>query len=83
MCNYYEPDRGFMIDWGKNNYANKVMDLEEMKNEGSQYGFCPYFYPLYMEQYVDLFLMPYNYILDIDLLPRYGNMLSGSIVVFD
>lgn len=36
-----------------------------------------------MEQYIDVFLMPYNYILDIDLLPRYGNILSGSVLVFD
>ena len=27
--------------------------------------------------------MPYNYILDIDLLPRFAGMLSGSVVIFD
>lgn len=36
-----------------------------------------------MENYLDVFFMPYNYILDADLLPRFGNILSGSILVFD
>lgn len=36
-----------------------------------------------MENYIDLFLMPYNYILDADLLPRFGDILNGSVLVFD
>ncbi len=36
-----------------------------------------------MENYVDLFFMPYNYILDANLLPRYGNILNESILIFD
>ena len=36
-----------------------------------------------MEDYIDVFFMPYNYILDADLLPRYENILSGSILVID
>jgi len=36
-----------------------------------------------MEQYCDLFLMPYNYILDIDLLPRFASMISNSILIID
>jgi Rad3-related DNA helicase len=83
MCNYYEPDRQSVIDLGKKKYPNTIMDLEEMKKEGLNYHFCPYYYPFYMEQYLDVFLMPYNYILDADLLPRFGNILSGSVVVFD
>lgn len=36
-----------------------------------------------MEDYIEVFFMPYNYILDAGLLPRYENILSGSILVID
>lgn len=36
-----------------------------------------------MEHYCDLFLMPYNYILDIDLLPRFHNIIKGGVLLFD
>ena len=45
--------------------------------------FCPYYYPFYMDEYSDMFIMPYNYILDADLLPRFANMISNSILIFD
>lgn len=36
-----------------------------------------------MDQYSDVFIMPYNYILDSDLLPRFANMITNSILIFD
>jgi Rad3-related DNA helicase len=36
-----------------------------------------------MDQYCDLFIMPYNYILDIDLLERFSKMIANSILIFD
>lgn len=30
-----------------------------------------------------MFFMPYNYILDIDLLENYKNILTGNIIIFD
>lgn len=36
-----------------------------------------------MENYCDLILMPYNYILDANLVSRFGKIISGSILVFD
>ncbi len=45
--------------------------------------FCPYYYPYHMDQYCDLYIMPYNYILDIDLMPRFKQMIEGGILIFD
>lgn len=36
-----------------------------------------------MDQYCDLFMMPYNYILDIDLLPRFEKMIENGVIIFD
>jgi Rad3-related DNA helicase len=36
-----------------------------------------------MDNYCDLFMMPYNYILDVDLLPRFKKMIEGAILIFD
>jgi hypothetical protein len=36
-----------------------------------------------MDQYCDLYIMPYNYILDIDLMPRFKQMIEGGILIFD
>lgn len=54
-----------------------------MKKEAQKKIFCPYLYPYHMENYFDFYLMPYNYILDAGLLPRFGNLISGSILIFD
>lgn len=32
---------------------------------------------------MDFFIMPYNYILDVEMLPRYVNIISGSVLIFD
>lgn len=36
-----------------------------------------------MDQYCDFFIMPYNYILDADLLPRFSHMIQDGVLIFD
>lgn len=36
-----------------------------------------------MDQYCDLFLMPYNYILDAEIMNRFDTMIANSVIIFD
>lgn len=54
-----------------------------MKSEGLKHKFCPYYYPFHIKEEADLIFMPYNYILDADLLPKYKDIIEGSILIFD
>lgn len=36
-----------------------------------------------MDQYCDLFLMPYNYILDSEIMSRFDTMIANSVIIFD
>lgn len=82
MCTFHS-DRTETVLKGTQRYSNKIIDIEYFKNEGLEYNFCPYYYPLHMDQYCDMFIMPYNYILDCDLLPRFASMINGSVLIFD
>jgi hypothetical protein len=36
-----------------------------------------------MQDHCDLFLMPYNYLLNLQLIPRYASIIQDSIIIFD
>lgn len=82
MCKYYRQ-RNQTISLAQDRYTNSIIEIQEFKQEGRDHLFCPYYYPYHMDQYCDLFVMPYNYILDIDLLPRFQHIIEGGVLLFD
>lgn len=54
-----------------------------IKDEGEKHHFCPYYYAFQVKDRADLIFMPYNYLLDVDRLPRYENIIKNSIIILD
>jgi hypothetical protein len=55
--------------------ANTLLDIDIMKEKGRQEMFCPYFYPIQTKDFSNLFIMPYNYLLDAYLLASYHEII--------
>ena len=72
-----------MIGIGRRKLANKLLDIDIMKQVGREEVFCPYFYPLMTRDFTNLFIMPYNYLLDEYMLKSYQELLENSIIIFD
>lgn len=44
---------------------------------------CPYYYPSTVKNKGDLIVMPYNYVLNRNILARNRNLIENSILIFD
>jgi Rad3-related DNA helicase len=64
-------------------YFYKTWSNAEIKKKGETLHFCPYYYPLYMQDHCDLILMPYSYLLDIRIFQKYEKLIKNSIIIFD
>jgi hypothetical protein len=54
-----------------------------IKREGEARGFCPYYYTFQVKQKVDFIFMPYNYILDVDRLDNYEDIIKNSVIIYN
>jgi Rad3-related DNA helicase len=72
-----------VIAIGRSRLANTLLDIDIMKEVGLEEMFCPYFYPIQTKDFSNLFIMPYNYLLDTFLLKSYQEIIENSIIIFD
>ena len=67
----------------RSNYQHQIVTSQAIKEEGSRHGFCPYYYGAHTKNKADLIFMPYNYLLNEDLVSLYSETIKGSILIFD
>lgn len=60
-----------MVTIGRRRLANTLVDIDIMRQVGQEEMFCPYFYPIQTKDFTNLFIMPYNYLLDSFLIGSY------------
>lgn len=68
---FYHKEREEVMGIAKRRLANTLLDIDKMKEYGLEENFCPYFYPIQTKEFTNLFIMPYNYLLDAFLLSNY------------
>lgn len=58
--------------YGKANYidifkanSNKVWDIEDLRKEGFNQTFCPFYYSKKIKDLIDVLFLPYNYLLEL------------------
>jgi hypothetical protein len=60
------------------------MDIEEIKIDGSQKKYCPYFHSRRLKDDVDILFLPYNYILENNNSNSPFNIeIKDAILIFD
>ena len=71
-----------------NKYLNvdmPILDLQELKDLGVEEGFCPFLFSR-SEDYlgeVDMILMPYNYVMDRNIVGVYEKLLTDCVLIVD
>ena len=68
---------------GKGWSAYDGLTVDELKEKGKKYKFCPYQYEKEKSQYSDIIFLPYNYIFDMRILKRTKLILANSILIVD
>lgn len=77
-CHFYNQ-----VENGKGNFANQVLDIEDLVTLGQKWNCCPYYVTRELKNEADIIFMPYNYLLDPKLRKAHGVELQGNIVIFD
>jgi regulator of telomere elongation helicase 1 len=77
-CKYFkEKDKDCTeVDWSP-------WDIEDLNKFGEQHQFCPYYLSNERIADADILFMPYNYILDSEILVKYEINITNSILIFD
>jgi regulator of telomere elongation helicase 1 len=73
-CKYKESKEDFELP---------LLDMKELKEMGIFKGFCPYFQQRRTEPISNIVIMPYNYLMDMDLLSRTKIDLSDAVILID
>ena len=68
---------------GKGWSAYDGLTVDELKEKGKKYKFCPYQYEKDKSQNSDIVFLPYNYIFDMRILKRTKLILANSILIVD
>ena len=68
---------------GKGWSAYDGLTIDELKEKGKKYKFCPYQYEKDKSQNSDIVFLPYNYIFDMRILKRTKLILANSILIVD
>ena len=68
---------------GKGWSAFDGLTVDELKEKGKKYIFCPYHYEKEKSQNSDIIFLPYNYIFDMKILKKTKLILSNSILIID
>ena len=72
-----------VLELARTKFKNKIISTEKIKQLGKTHGFCPYYYPSFVKPITNLYLMPYNYLLDDGLNERFQSIIKNSILIFD
>ena len=78
-CKYYKGKSVYAKGWSS--FDGLIVD--ELKEKGKKYKFCPYYYEKDKSQYSDIVFLPYNYIFDMKILKSTKLVLSNSILIID
>jgi len=74
-CKYYT---------GQEEYSGKgIMDIEELKLEGSSCGWCPYYYSKLKADECEIVFLPYNLIFNREARKAMGIDLEDKVVIID
>jgi len=77
-CQYFKEDDKDCgeVDWSP-------WDIEELNKFGEEHKFCPYYLSNERIEGADIIFLPYNYILDNEILMKYDINITNSILIFD
>jgi regulator of telomere elongation helicase 1 len=77
-CEYFKENNKNCaeVDWSPR-------DIEDLNKLGEQHKFCPYYMSSERIEDADIVFMPYNYILDCEILMKYDINITNSILIFD
>ena len=78
-CKYF---KGKHLE-GKGWSAYDNLTVDELKEKGKKYRFCPFFFEKEKSQHSDIVFLPYNYIFDSKILKRTKLILENSIIIID
>ena len=78
-CKYYKSKSLQGKGWS----AFDGLTVDELKEKGKKYKFCPYYYEKDKSQNADIVFLPYNYIFDMKILARMKLILNNSILIID
>ena len=65
------------------NFANKVLDVEELFAEGVKHQFCPYYLSKIQVKEAHVVFLPYTFLTNEDFFFTLEKEIQGGIVVFD
>lgn len=86
-CNDLLRTSGCMYFNGKDKLvkrmAERIFDIEELRNEGKKCGGCPYYTSRLLGDKADIVFAPYNYLIDTSIRESMGIDLRNAIVVID
>jgi regulator of telomere elongation helicase 1 len=68
---------------GKGWSAYDGLTVDELKEKGKKYKFCPYQFEKDKSKYSDIIFLPYNYIFDMKILVKTKLILNNSILIID
>lgn len=57
--------------------------MRGLKDLGLKKGFCPYFQQRRTEPVSNIVIMPYNYLMDLDLLSNIKVDIENSVIIID
>lgn len=60
-----------------------MRDIEDLAREGKESLMCPYFQQISKLPEADLILVPYNYILDRNIMQQFDIKVEKTILIFD
>ena len=78
-CKYYKSKSLKEKGWS----AFDGLTVDELKEKGKKYKFCPYNYEKEKSKYSDMVFLPYNYIFDVKILVTTKLVLNNSILIID
>ena len=68
---------------GKGWSAYDGLTVDELKEKGKKFKFCPYYFEKDKSKYSDIIFLPYNYIFDMKILLKTKLILNNSILIID
>ena len=64
-------------------YLRELNDIEELFEKGKKNKFCPYYYSMKNKDHVDILMLPYNYLLEQNIMRILDIDLNNTTLIFD
>ncbi|XP_074643573.1 regulator of telomere elongation helicase 1-like [Tubulanus polymorphus] len=71
------------VEKAKDNFTDKVMDIEDLVKAGERHKTCPYYMTRELKADAEILFMPYNYLLDPKARRAHNIELQDNIIIFD